>query len=368
MNARTDNFLGMYACAAAKAALVMYLTRRHIDKVSITLPEIENSEFVIHDCLLENGVARCSVLVNGNDDVNAGNELIINAEVSIKRKKGVTVEAGKGIAGMTGSCLAKHAGRSTIDRATLVAIRQELSNVLDDFECHRGAQVVLSVHGGEKVDCRDTLSCSRDNRQMPIVISFGKLKPWSHPAIKENLVEILDAASRNGFHIVAMVQDGIGEHAVHRRYILGTTQVVNINNYVGFMVRQAAVRFKKVLVVGHPGKLLKILLDCYNTQTQKSASALPYLKREAEKEFWCGPTVQATLMVAPTAEGVIACIPLEERQKFFKPIATRIEAKLKMYARSPVDVGVVLVDTDCHCLGLGDRARSWEVDGWLQLR
>jgi cobalt-precorrin-5B (C1)-methyltransferase len=357
---RIGRMSGLYACAAAKAALTSLLTGQKITKVSIALPELGKAEFVICDCSLERGIAHCSVLVNDADDMGARNEIRIDATVSIKRKKGVVVEAGTGIATTAGSCPGKRACTSTIDRATFLAIRHELADVLDENECHRGVKVVLSAHHCESL----RYSAESD----PIVLTFGTCKLYTVPATKEKLVGFLNKAMQSGLKLVVMTQSSFDEQSAYRRYTLSRSQVVNMGNYVGFMVRQAALRFRKILVVGHPAKLLKVLLDCYNTHSQKSVSILPWLKRQAEKEFWCGPIVQASLNAAYTAEGVIACIPSEQRLKFFNPIATRIEAKLKMYARSPVDVGVVLVNTNCHCIGCGNQARYWEEVGCLRLR
>jgi len=117
---RIGRMSGLYACAAAKAALTSLLTGQKIAKVSIALPELGKAEFVICDCSLESGIAHCSVLVNDADDMGARNEIRIDAAVSIKRKKGVVVQAGTGIATTTGSCPGKRECTSTIDRATFL--------------------------------------------------------------------------------------------------------------------------------------------------------------------------------------------------------------------------------------------------------
>jgi cobalt-precorrin-5B (C1)-methyltransferase len=330
---------GMCACAAAKAALTTLLRRQHDDSVTITLPAQNAIEFAVDEWSLSNGIARCGVSAKNDAAASAGDGLKITAEVSIRRKKGIAIESSSGIG---------------IDRTAHAIIRRELENVLDENECHRGVQVTFSSSCGDWAP--------------PVNISFGACKPPAVPAVKSNLTGLLDQAKEYGFNLVAMTQGEVDRFATHRRYSLSCAQVIEIHNYVGYMVRQAALRFNKVLVVGHPGKLFKIHLGCYNTHTQKSVSIVPHLKRRAAEHSWCGQAIVNAMSDAFTAEDVIACIPPEQRLKFFDPLARQIESRLKMYARSPIDVGVMLVNKKAHVVGCGRQARQWEENGCLRLR
>jgi cobalt-precorrin-5B (C1)-methyltransferase len=305
--------------------------------------------------------------MDGGDDPDCTSGLMIYAEVSLKRRKRIVVEGGPGVGTVTRPGLQIPVGESAINRTPRLMITRELGNILDEHECHKGAHVTISAPGGEDVAQKTFNPKLGIVGGISIIGPTGKVKPYSIPATKKSLVLLLDQAKAHGYQLVVMVPGNSGEKAAHRRYSLPAEQVAQMGNYVGYMVREAARRFEGVLVLGHPGKLLKILLDCYNTHCQKSASALPLVKDLVREQFWYG-AVEKQIVVSPTVEGVVSSIPPEERIGFFSLIASRIEKRLKGYARVPIDVGVVLVDMDSHCIGCGQQARAWEENGCLRLR
>jgi len=368
MNAlRTGYTTGSCATAAAKAALKMLLTGRVIPGITIHLPGGEEAAFALFESSITEGVARCAVKKDGGDDPDVTSGLMIHAEVSITRRKGITITGGEGVGTVTKPGLRIPVGASAINRTPRLMITRELEDVLDQHDCHKGAHVVISVPGGDAVAQKTFNPKLGIVGGISIIGTTGKVKPFSVPAVKKSLILFLEQAKAHGFPLVVMAPGNIGERAAHRRYYLGGEQVVQMSNYVGYMIRQAAKRFDKALILGHPGKLLKILLNCYNTHSQKSASALPFIKRLVQKQAWPGP-VKDTINLSPTVEGVVACIPPKERFAFFNPLATEIENKLKQYARAPADIGVVLTDMDCYCIGCGKQAAQWEENGCLRLR
>lgn len=364
---RSGYTTGSCATAAAKAALQMLLTGHLCESVCITLPRGEPATFAVHDSRMTDGIARCAVLKDGGDDPDCTNGLMVYADVTLRRRKKITLEGGPGVGTVTKPGLQIPVGESAINRTPRAMIRRELENILDEHECHKGAHVVISVPGGEDVAQKTFNPKLGITGGISIIGTTGKVKPYSIPAIKKSLVLFLEQAKAHGYQLVVMVPGNIGERAAHRRYSLPAEQVAQMSNYVGYMIRQAAKRFDRALVLGHPGKLLKILLDCYNTHSQKSVSALPLVKKLTRDQLWYN-AAEEQILASPTVEGVVSSIPPEERLGFFSPIASIIENKLKSYARTPIDAGVVLVDMESHCIGCGQQARAWEENGCLRLR
>lgn len=364
---RSGYTTGSCATAASKAALRMLLSGNVINAVCITLPCGEKAEFKLHDYKIVNGVARCGVQKDGGDDPDCTNGLMIYAEVKTKRHKGVIIEGGLGIGIVTKPGLHIPVGEYAINRIPRLMIKRELENVLDEYGCHRGVHVKISVPGGEKTALRTFNPKLGIVGGISIIGTTGKVKPYSVPAVKKSMILFLDQAKACGYKLPVLVPGNIGEKAAHRRYVLGNEQVVQMSNYVGFMVRQASKRFDNVIVLGHPGKLLKINLGCYNTHSQKSISPVPYIKKKASEQLWYG-SVKNGMCNMPTVEGVIGCIPERKRFELFNPLASKIERRLKGYVRSALDIGVVLVDMNSSCIGLGRNARYWEGRECLQLR
>jgi len=364
---RTGYTTGSCACAAAKAALTMLLRNRQIETITITLPSGKKVEFPVSNTLIHNGTARCAVVKDSGDDPDVTNGLSIFADVSIKRRKGVQIEGGEGIGKVTKPGLQIPVGESAINPVPRKMIISELEDLLDAHECHKGVHVIISVPGGEKIAEKTFNPKLGIIGGISIIGTTGVVKPYSVPAIKKSLLLFVDQAKALGHNFIVLVPGNIGEKAAHKQYFLNTTQVAQMSNYVGFMVKKSSLKFDKILIVGHPGKLLKIILGCFTTHSQKSISPVPWL----QKQVLACPRItinKQDIIISPTVEGIISCIPAGDRLSVFSPMASRIEKKLRGYTTSPVNIGVVLTDMDGNCIGCSDQVRYWEEHGFLKLR
>jgi cobalt-precorrin-5B (C1)-methyltransferase len=364
---RTGYSTGSCAAAAAKAAIMMLLSKKPVNSIIIDLPCGESAEFSIHDQKYDNAFARCAVKKDGGDDPDITSGLFIYADVSLNKRKGVIIEGGDGVGKVTKPGLQIPVGEWAINPVPRKMIQHELESLLDEYECHKGAHVVISVPDGSEIAKKTFNPKLGIIGGISIIGTTGKVKPFSNVAVKKSLILFLEQAKAHNYSLIVMTPGNLGEKAARQRYILGDEQVVQISNYVGYMVRQGVSRFDKILVMGHPGKLLKIILGCFTTHSQKSISPLPWLREQVSRQTWYKNT-DDNLKHSPTVEGVITCIPSEYRLPFFSIFASKIEHILRGYAKAPVEIGVVLTDMSGNCIGCGKQALLWEKEKCLQLR
>jgi len=364
---RTGYSTGSCATAAAKAALKMLLSKKTVNSIIITLPNGENAEFSIYDQKYDNAFAKCAVKKDGGDDPDITSGLLIYAEAKLNKRKCVIIKGGEGVGKVTKPGLQIPVGEWAINPVPRKMIHHELENLLDDFECHKGVHVVISVPQGLEIAKKTFNPKLGIVGGISIIGTTGKVKPFSNVAVKKSLILFLEQAKAQNYSLIVMTPGNLGEKAARQRYILGEEQVVQISNYVGYMVRQAVLRFDKILIIGHPGKLLKIILGCFNTHSQKSISPLPWLREQVSRQTWYKNT-DDNLKNILTVEGIITCIPHDYRLSLFNNFASKIENILKRYAKKTTQIGVVLTDMSGNCIGFGKQALIWEKEKCLQLR
>jgi len=102
---------------------------------------------------------------------------------------------------------------------------------------------------------------------------------------------------------------------------LNAEQVVQVSNLWGFMLEETAqYNFSHVLVLGHPGKLAKLIDGEWNTHSGKSGSAVPIVKRIGE-EIMKNPIPESQ-----TVEGIFQALPEPECHDLAQALCSRIVA------------------------------------------
>ena len=82
----------------------------------------------------------------------------------------------------------------------------------------------------------------------------------SEDAFKTSLLCGLDIAKGIGYETVVLVPGSLGERSIINLFNIPKDQVIQISNFVGFMLTATGQRnFKRIILAGHPGKLAKLL-------------------------------------------------------------------------------------------------------------
>lgn len=358
---------GSCATAAAKAALLSLVTGRPVTEISIQLPANRTVRFYVPYCKIDGISARCAVKKDGGDDPDCTSGLLMYADVSFCHNEGIVIKGGEGVGTVTKPGLQVAVGEWAINPVPRHMIQYELTQLLDFYKDTRGVKVILSVPGGERVAEKTFNPRLGIVGGISIIGTTGIVRPYATEAIKKSLLLFLNQAQEKNCVPVVLVPGNIGEKAARRRYVLMKEQVVPMSNYVGFMVRHATQRFKTIVVLGHPGKLMKIVYGYFNTHSHRSPSLLSHLQNDILRCQW-PDRIMSALNEATTVEGVIQSLSPQFQTLFFDFYAEKIEDTLCRHTTIPASVGVVLVDMKGRCIGRGKTACMVEEQGWLRLR
>lgn len=330
---------GSCAAAASKAATFMLYTGVAIDRVEIDTPKGWRLSLDVLDVSLGKDYARCGIKKDGGDDPDVTNGLVVYATAE-RAERGIEVRAGEGIGTVTKPGLQVAPGNPAINPVPMEMIFKEVKEVLPP---DKGVVLTLSIPGGDKVAQKTYNPRLGIVGGLSILGTTGIVEPMSEEALKESLALELSVISRQGNSRVVLVPGNYGrDYAVKMGY--DDRIIVSYGNYLGFMLdKSVEYGFKKVLLIGHIGKLIKASAGIFNTHSRIAdaraeimTAYAAYLgaKHDAIKELLHTNTSEDAL-------DVLDRYGLDLR-KYGQLVADRIKEKCEGYTYGALEVDVVL--------------------------
>lgn len=266
---------GTCAALAAKAAAMLLISGNKPTKAEVPLPDGSRVGWPVFDLCFMNGGASATVRKDAGDDPDITHEAWVAATVVLNGTTKTRFFAGQGVGTVTRPGLALPPGEAAINPGP----RKQITDALNEV-CHTGYDVTISVPGGE------ALAQKTFNPRLGIVggISIlgtsGRVRPFSAPALQAALKCALDVAVANGEDELVLVPGHMGNGAAQTHYQARPEQIVDVSNEWGYMLALAApLALKKVMVLGHPGKLAKLIQGHWQTHSAQSPSPLPALRQ-----------------------------------------------------------------------------------------
>lgn len=341
---------GACAAAAAKAALLALVDRPCLPTVDIRLPDGDGLCISVLYARKRGDTAEAAVIKHAGDDPDVTDGAQVVASVSWTQGDGIEFRAGDGIGMVTKKGLSIAPGEPAINPVPRRMISEALREVAP-----RGIRVVLSIPGGRDLAARTFNPRLGIEGGLSILGTSGRVRPFSCPALRTSLVCCLDVAAAGGTRAPVLVPGRIGARAARLNFQLSEDQVVEIGNEWGFMIDETAGRgFEGVMVLGHPGKLAKLVERNWDTHSSRSRSAVPLVSQMAE--VLTGRRVAP----APTVEGVFLSLSAKERRHLGDRLAELIRAALRERAGGRLAVAVVLVDMKGEILGWEGDSPLWK--------
>ncbi len=257
---------GTCAQAAAKAAAIMLVTKRPVERVDIETPKGAHLDLRIIDQKIGADFAQCAVVKDAGDDPDVTDGIRIYAKVRYCDKDGISITGADGVGIVTKPGLALSVGEYAINPTPRAMIIKEVAPyVLKD----KGMEVIISAPGGKEV------AKSTFNPRLGIVggISIigttGIVEPRSMDAYRESLSLQIDVLKAAGYKKVILVLGYVGEKFCKENLKTNPDSIIKIGDHIGFMLLECVKKnIKMVLIVGHIGKLVKVANGQLDTNTK----------------------------------------------------------------------------------------------------
>jgi cobalt-precorrin-5B (C1)-methyltransferase len=257
---------GAAATAAAKAHASFMLYGKHLDKISITLPQGELLTIPVV-CGLNGAV----VIKDAGDDPDVTHGAEICAYVELTDRNEIIIKGGKGIGTVTKAGLQIPVGEPAINPVPRRMIEENVRAVLKDV----GAVVTISVPDGERLAEQTFNSRIGVVGGISIIGTTGIVLPMSTEAIIDTFkCEMNVHLSANDSF--ALVAGKIGEKHIHQ--LNPNAKTVMVSNYFGEAFKYMREKgIEKISVAGHPAKLAKLAMGYYNTHSANSPQAQDFV-------------------------------------------------------------------------------------------
>ena len=372
---------GSCATAAAKASAIGLFTGNIPDEVEIDTPSGARLRLKIHHKELSAHAAMCAVQKDAGDDPDVTNGCFVHARVEKNNTPEIEIDGGEGVGRVTKPGLQVGVGYAAINPTPRRMIEGAAREVAGN---DRGLKIIISVPEGK------TLGEKTFNPKLgilggiSIIGTTGIVRPMSEDAFKTSLLCGLDIARGIGYETVVLVPGSLGERAMLNQFDIPKDQVIQISNFVGFMLNAAVQRgFKRLILAGHPGKLAKLLRGDFHTHSSVSRPANDMLieiieqqagnrsetaeERGKKADTKIQNSILDRLTEVSTVEGIVELLRDAGYLALMNDVAEKIGDKVTAFCRGerpfvPTVVGVILFDMKGVITGISDSARTW-LDG-----
>ena len=356
---------GSCAAAAAKAAAQMLRTGQPVSQVRIVTPSGVPLTLDVLDPVLGEDSASCAIRKDGGDDPDATSGLLIYATVR-PIPQGIRVDGGPGVGRVTKPGLDQPVGAAAINHVPRQMIEAAVAEALQGAS--GGMEVIISVPGGEEVGKRTFNPHLGIVGGISILGTSGIVEPMSEQALVDTTRVELNMCRAGGATDLLLTVGNYGDDFASCKLGLSLAGRIKCSNFIGQTLSDAiSLGFRRVLLIGHIGKLVKLGAGIMNTHSAQGDARMEILVSCALAR---GASLEALRAVA-------ACITteaaLEELRRFglleetMKELGERIGQQLDRRFGRFLELGVLVFPVrrrrERSCAAAAGWKRFWRNGG-----
>ncbi len=344
---------GTCASAVAKASAYMLIHQCIVPHVSVKLPDEKDVILELKDCSFSEYSAHCSTVKDAGDDPDITHGATISAKATFSDHHHICLKGGTGIGKVTKQGLAVEVGKPAINPVPYKMIIQAVQEVVPK---DTGMEIELSIPNGEK------LAQKTFNPQLGIVGGLsilgttGIVKPMSEEALKDSLIVKLNQLAKTGKQEAIFTPGNYSTSFSKHNLEIDEDDIVLTSNYIGYMLEQAVNRnFKKVLLIGHLGKLVKLAGGIFQTHS-RIADGRNEILASHYFLFHKDTVGFEKIMKANTTEETVGFI---KDKSFWNYLAIQMKSRSERYVHQELKVEVVLLSQKAGLLATTPEALTW---------
>ncbi|MBV0930418.1 cobalt-precorrin-5B (C(1))-methyltransferase CbiD [Lentilactobacillus sp. IMAU92037] len=257
---------GTTATAASVAALTALLDQKEQAAVSVQAANGQNVTFTIEKCDFDKQKAAVAIKKDGGDDQDATDGMLIYSTVNLRDDNQINLDGGKGIGRVTQEGLPNKPGMPAINPTPRKMIKQSVRKVLGP---DRGADVIISAPEGERVAKLTYNPKLGIVGGISILGTSGIVTPMSEDSWKASISIEMNIHKKRGDEDIILTPGDAGEAFAKEKLGLPAERIVQMSNFVGYVLKEAQrIGFKRVLIVGDLGKLIKVSGGIFSTHSK----------------------------------------------------------------------------------------------------
>ncbi|MBC2855107.1 cobalamin biosynthesis protein CbiD [Cetobacterium sp. 2A] len=350
---------GTCAAAATTAALELLISNRKREIIEIKSLNGIDLKVPIHSLKLGKEWARGVVLKNSGDDPDVTNGIEICVKVKLYKElpqiekahyfDNIAIVGGRGVGLVTKKGLQVPAGKSAINPGPQKMIRDAVQEIIKGTD--KKVLVKVYIPQGKAKALKTFNPRLGITGGISVLGSTGIVKPMSEEAWKDSLYVELKVLKENTARDWVIFAFGNHGKAFCESMGVDTTQMVVVSNYIGFMIDSAMeIGFKRVLLIGHIGKAIKIAGGIFNTHSRVADGRLEILSANA---VLVDEPRENILKILESNTVEEAC-QYVEKNELFRLIANKVASKSVEYSRGEIEFQSALFTFSGNLIGESD--------------
>ena len=258
---------GSCATGAAIAATRMLLTGQVPEAVSLDTPKGIRLELEPLKPETGEGYAKCAIQKDSGDDPDITNGILIYA-MAEKIDAGVEIDGGEGVGRVTKEGLDQPVGAAAINSTPRRMITEGVEAVCTACGYGGGIRITISIPDGLALADKTFNPRIGIVGGISVIGTTGIVEPMSNAALVDTIKLELSVLSSAGATGVLLCPGNYGETFARETLGLDMRKQVSVSNFIGDGIEAAvSYGFKRILLVAHIGKLVKLGIGLHNTHS-----------------------------------------------------------------------------------------------------
>ncbi len=349
---------GSCATAAASAAAELLLGQLPVNSVSILLPGGEQAVFTVGDIAIAENAASCSVVKDAGDDPDVTDGIKIFAECFLGGEE-LMLSGGPGVGVATCRGLRCPEGEAAINPVPRRMIVENVAAVCQRHGYSQGMRIVISVPEGEAVAQKTFNPRIGIKGGISILGTTGIVEPMSEKALVDTIKVLVDKQQAANRENILVAPGNYGRDYCREQLGLDIAKAVKCSNFIGETVDYLVYKgFKRLLLVGHVGKLIKIAGGIMNTHSAVADCRMEILAAHAA----CLGGGQEL------AQGLLACLTTDQAiellqeaglcEAVFEQAMGKMLFHLRQRAKGALEIGAVMFGAERRLMYASPGARE----------
>jgi cobalt-precorrin-5B (C1)-methyltransferase len=282
---------GSCAAAASKAAAYMYFTGEAPKHVKLMTPKkIELDLDVLNSKFVSKNKTSSAVKKQSGDDPDITNGVMVYAELEFLNNTdgllAINIDGGTGVGRVTKKGLEQPVGAAAINSVPRKMIADEVKNVCEEYDFNGTVNVTVSIPEGIELARKTFNPRLGIEGGISVLGTSGIVEPMSEKALVHTIkvemkVRLEENISGNKDVLLAALGN-YGRNFMLEKYGIDIEKAVKCSNYIGETIDIAnELGVKKLLLVGHVGKLIKVSGGIMNTHSANADARLELLSAHA---------------------------------------------------------------------------------------
>ena len=366
---------GSCAAAAAKAAVYMLLTGQVKTEITIDTPKGISYKAQILDIVRKENEVSCAVEKDGGDDPDITTGVLIYAKVSCQKDcetkncLKIVIEGGAGVGRVTRVGLDQPVGNAAINHVPREMIKKEVMEVCQIADYRGSLFIEISVPEGERIAQQTFNPRLGIAGGISILGTSGVVEPMSSQALLETIRIELRQKRAFGLDYVAVAPGNYGLDFMRKTYGYDLDQSVKCSNFIGKTIDMAVeLGFRKMLLTGHIGKLVKIAGGIMDTHSREADCRMELLAAFAVKKRTDMERTRRILECSTTEEAVSVLSDGGKLKPVMEEVVERICYYMEKRAGGKIKMDCMIYAFDKKTAGgFAELARSKGVEEWFTL-